>query len=155
MLTVTTRNITAAWVAGCDGAHSAVRELSGITFPGAPYENVFFVADTEVTGNMVPDEVNVYLWQDGFHLFFPMRGKDRWRIIGILQSCARGTIDFKEVIPGRTGSRGGARALNSSSGSLVFDLQYPSQRQPSVPRPAAVSCSVMRRTSTVRSARRV
>src|SRR5262245_62814022 len=25
-----------AWVAGCDGAHSAVRDLSGITFAGAP-----------------------------------------------------------------------------------------------------------------------
>ena len=81
----------AAWVAGCDGARSAVRELSGITFPGAPYEHVFFVADTEVTGNMVPDEVNVYLWRKGFHLFFPMRGKDHWRIVGILpRPCATG-----------------------------------------------------------------
>ena len=70
----TSRQITTAWVAGCDGAHSAVRELCGITFPGAPYEHVFFVADVEVTGNMVPDEVNVYLWREGFHLFFPMRG---------------------------------------------------------------------------------
>ena len=76
--------LVAAWVGGCDGAHSAVRELSGITFPGAPYEHVFFVADTEVTGSMVPDEVNVYLWQNGFHLLFPMRGKDHWRIVGIL-----------------------------------------------------------------------
>src|SRR5277367_6019738 len=29
----TVRQIKAAWVAGCDGARSAVRELSGITFP--------------------------------------------------------------------------------------------------------------------------
>ena len=29
-----TRKVTAAWVAGCDGARSAVRELNGITFPG-------------------------------------------------------------------------------------------------------------------------
>ena len=54
-----TRAITAKWVAGCDGAHSAVRGLTGIEFPGAPYEHVFFVADTEATG-MVPDEVNIY-----------------------------------------------------------------------------------------------
>ena len=44
----TARKITAAWVAGCDGAHSAVRHLSGIAFPGAAYEHVFFVADTAV-----------------------------------------------------------------------------------------------------------
>ena len=30
---------TAAWVAGCDGSRSAVREMSGIGFPGAPYEH--------------------------------------------------------------------------------------------------------------------
>ena len=53
-------------------------------FAGAPYEHVFFVADVEATGSMVPDEVNVYLWRKGFHLFFPMRGKDHWRIVGIL-----------------------------------------------------------------------
>ena len=81
--------------AGCDGGHSAVRELSGITFPGAPYEHVFFVADTEATGPMVADELNVYLWRDGFHLFFPMRGKDRWRVIGILPKKLRGRDDVK------------------------------------------------------------
>ena len=53
------RKITAAWVAGCDGSKSSVRELNGITFPGAPYEHVFFVADTEVTGDMVPDEISL------------------------------------------------------------------------------------------------
>src|SRR4249920_109369 len=63
------QEIEAKWVAGCDGAHSAVRHLTGIEFPGAPYEHVFFVADTVVTGSMAPDELNVYLWRDGFHLF--------------------------------------------------------------------------------------
>lgn len=95
------RTILAAWVAGCDGAHSAVRELSAITFPGAAYEHVFFVADTEATGNMVADEVNVYLWRDGFHLLFPMRGKDRWRVVGILplELRHRNGLEFDAVIP--------------------------------------------------------
>jgi 2-polyprenyl-6-methoxyphenol hydroxylase-like FAD-dependent oxidoreductase len=95
------RKVAAAWVGGCDGAHSSVRELGGITFPGAPYEHVFFVADTEATGSMVPDEVNVYLWQDGFHLLFPMRGKDHWRIVGILPPPLRhrDDITFETVIP--------------------------------------------------------
>jgi 2-polyprenyl-6-methoxyphenol hydroxylase-like FAD-dependent oxidoreductase len=97
----TTRKITAAYVAGCDGGRSSVRELSGITFPGAPYEHVFFVADTEATGPMVPEELNVYLWRDGFHLFFPMRGRDRWRVIGILPKKLRGRDDvtFDELSP--------------------------------------------------------
>jgi len=93
--------ICAAYVAGCDGAHSAVREFCEIKFPGAPYEHVFFVADTEATGNMVPDELNVYLWRDGFHLFFPMAGNNRWRVIGILPKRLRGRDDvsFDELTP--------------------------------------------------------
>jgi 2-polyprenyl-6-methoxyphenol hydroxylase-like FAD-dependent oxidoreductase len=95
------REVTAAWIAGCDGARSAVRELNGIEFAGAAYEHVFFVADTETTGNMVPDEINVYLLRKGFHLFFPMRGKDHWRIVGILPPELRNNPDLKfdEVIP--------------------------------------------------------
>ena len=97
----TTRNVRAAWVAGCDGSRSPVREMSGITFPGAPYEHVFFVADTEATGPMKQGELNVYLWQDGFHLFFPMKGTDRWRVIGILPAKLRSRdgLTFDEVIP--------------------------------------------------------
>ena len=97
----TTRMIKAAWVAGCDGSRSPVRELSGIKFPGAPYEQTFFVADTEATGSMRPGELNVYLWRDGFHLFFPMRGKDGWRVIGILPKHLRQRDDltFEEVVP--------------------------------------------------------
>jgi 2-polyprenyl-6-methoxyphenol hydroxylase-like FAD-dependent oxidoreductase len=96
-----TRKIGAAWVAGCDGSRSPVRELSGIKFPGEPYEHTFFVADTEATGSMKPGELNVYLWKDGFHLFFPMRGKDGWRVIGILPKHLRQRDDltFEEVVP--------------------------------------------------------
>lgn len=98
--------IKADWVAGCDGAHSAVRRLSQIAFPGAPYEHVFFVADTRVAGSMVPGELNVYLWRGGFHLFFPMRGSDHWRVVGIVPPDlrARDDLDFDAVLPSvRTG----------------------------------------------------
>jgi 2-polyprenyl-6-methoxyphenol hydroxylase-like FAD-dependent oxidoreductase len=97
----TVREVTAAWVAGCDGARSAVRELNGIAFRGAPYEHVFFVADTQATGPMVPDELNVYLWRQGFHLFFPMRGSDHWRVVGILPPEMRGkdSLTFEDVVP--------------------------------------------------------
>jgi 2-polyprenyl-6-methoxyphenol hydroxylase-like FAD-dependent oxidoreductase len=97
----TNQSLRVPWVAGCDGAKSAVRELSGITFPGAPYEHVFFVADVEMTGHMAAEEVNVYLWREGFHLLFPMRGRDHWRIVGILPEELRGKDDvtFEMVAP--------------------------------------------------------
>ncbi len=97
----TVREVTTAWVGGCDGAQSAVRELNGVAFQGAPYEHVFFVADTQMTGPMVPDEINIYLWRDGFHLFFPMRGNDHWRLVGILPPALRRRDDLTldDVIP--------------------------------------------------------
>jgi 2-polyprenyl-6-methoxyphenol hydroxylase-like FAD-dependent oxidoreductase len=97
----TTHTLDARWVAGCDGAGSAVRELNDIGFPGAPYEHVFFVADTTTTGPMVADELNVFLLSDGFHLFFPMRGQDHWRLVGILphELRHRDDLTFDQVIP--------------------------------------------------------
>jgi len=97
----TIRQVKASWLAGCDGSRSPVREISRIGFPGAPYEHTFFVADTEATGPMKPGELNVYLWRDGFHLFFPMRGANHWRVIGILPRHLRqkDNVTFEEVVP--------------------------------------------------------
>ena len=102
-----------------------MRELNGITFPGAPYEHVFFVADVEMTGTMVADELNVYLWRDGFHLLFPMRGKDHWRIVGILPPgcAARDDVQFDAVLPSL---RGEAGAVLDQVVQLVFHLPHPS-----------------------------
>ena len=120
------RRVRAAWVAGCDGAHSAVREASGITFPGAPYEHVFFVADTEATGTMKPDELNVYLWQDGFHLFFPMRGKDRWRVIGILPRALRDRsgLTFDALVPDIRREAGAALSFRECSWFSTYRIHH-------------------------------
>lgn len=93
--------VTAKWVAGCDGTHSTVRKLCNIDFAGAPYEHLFYVADTLVTGAMVPEELNIYLWQRGFHLFFPMRGSDHWRLVGIVppELRTRDKLGFDAVEP--------------------------------------------------------
>src|SRR5215475_10583141 len=120
------RSVVAAWVGGCDGARSVVREASGIEFAGAPYEHVFFVADTEMTGTMVPDEVNVYLFRDGFHLLFPMRGKDHWRIAGILPMELRNKpgLKFEEVIPSLKGEAGDALAIKSCSWFSTYRIHH-------------------------------
>jgi 2-polyprenyl-6-methoxyphenol hydroxylase-like FAD-dependent oxidoreductase len=122
----TKREIAAAYVAGCDGSRSAVRGFLGITFPGEPYEQVFFVADTEATGSMKPGEVNVYMWQDGFHLFFPMRGKDRWRAIGILPKELRGKpeLTFEEVIPAVRKEAGANLTFRSCSWFSTYRIHH-------------------------------
>ena len=120
------REVTASWVAGCDGSRSAVREMTGITFPGAPYEQVFFVADVETTGSMVPDELNVYLWRGGFHLFFPLRGKDHWRIIGILPAEFRGKDDvtFDALTPSLRSEAGAALSITRCTWFSTYKIQH-------------------------------
>ena len=121
-----TCKISAGWVAGCDGARSSVRELCGITFPGAPYEHVFYVADTEVTGKMVADEVNVYLWRRGFHLFFPMRGKDHWRVVGILPEELRDRSDatFESVVPSLRGEAGSELSFKKCTWFSTYRIHH-------------------------------
>ncbi|MGH8761473.1 MAG: FAD-dependent monooxygenase, partial [Burkholderiales bacterium] len=120
------RKIAAGWVAGCDGARSAVRELNGITFPGAAYEHVFFVADTEAIGSMVPDEVNVYLWKQGFHLFFPMHGKDHWRVVGILPPDLRNKDDatFEHVVPSVRGEAGSGLSFKACTWFSTYRIHH-------------------------------
>jgi 2-polyprenyl-6-methoxyphenol hydroxylase-like FAD-dependent oxidoreductase len=121
-----TRTLRATWVAGCDGSRSPVREMSRIGFPGAPYEHTFFVADTEATGPMRPDELNVYLWADGFHLFFPIRGKDRWRVIGILpkQLRERDHVTFDEVVPSIRQEAGAAVTFKACSWFSTYRIHH-------------------------------
>jgi len=120
------RNIRTPWVAGCDGAGSAVREFCGIPFAGAAYEHIFYVADTEMTGSMVPDEVNVYLLRDGFHLLFPMRGQDHWRIVGILPPELRGRPDlkFEEVIPSIRKEAGEGLSVKSCTWFSTYRIHH-------------------------------
>ena len=75
---------------------------------------------------MVADEVNVYLWRDGFHLLFPMRGKDHWRIVGILPPELRDRND--RDIRGRDSlaAQGGGRRTVVQGLHLVFHLPHSS-----------------------------
>ncbi len=122
----TIRHVDATWMAGCDGARSAVRELNGIGFPGAPYEHVFFVADVEMTGGMVPEEVNVYLWKSGFHLLFPMRGQDHWRIVGILPAELRDKEDvrFEDVIPSLHAEAGAGLSFKTCTWFSTYRIHH-------------------------------
>ena len=122
----TRSEVTVPWLAGCDGARSGVRELSGIAFEGAPYQHVFFVADVQMTGSMVPDVLNVYLWRSGFHLIFPMRGTDHWRIVGILPPHLRGRDDltFEETIPSLRHEAGAELSFQSCNWYSTYRIHH-------------------------------
>src|SRR5580704_16026365 len=56
----------AAYLAGCDGARSTVREAMGAGFPGGTYRQVFYVADVDAAGPALDGELHVDLDQADF-----------------------------------------------------------------------------------------
>ncbi len=85
----------AAFVVGCDGAHSKVRELCGIGFPGSTYEHVFYVADVEIAGPVDNKEIHVALDEADLLVVFPMKGDGRARLIGTVRKDAEARRDLR------------------------------------------------------------
>jgi 2-polyprenyl-6-methoxyphenol hydroxylase-like FAD-dependent oxidoreductase len=76
---------TSAYIAGCDGAHSKVREISGIGFPGGTYDHLFYVADVRATGPTMNGELHVDLDVADFIAVFPLKDSGRARLIGSIR----------------------------------------------------------------------
>ncbi len=76
----------AAYLAGCDGAHSRVREALGIGFPGGTYARFFYVVDVEAAGPLLNDELHVALDDTDFLGVFPLRGGRTGRLIGTVRA---------------------------------------------------------------------
>jgi 2-polyprenyl-6-methoxyphenol hydroxylase-like FAD-dependent oxidoreductase len=78
----------AAFLAGCDGAHSAVREALRVDFPGGTYEHMFYVADAVARGEVMNAELNVALDHSDFLGVFPLQPAGHARLIGTVRDTA-------------------------------------------------------------------
>ena len=69
------------WLVGCDGAHSRVRKLAGIGFPGVQIVERFLLADVHADLPITRDTASV--WLDGEEMLaaFPLPGVDLWRLM--------------------------------------------------------------------------
>jgi 2-polyprenyl-6-methoxyphenol hydroxylase-like FAD-dependent oxidoreductase len=75
-----TERVRARFLAGCDGAHSAVRHLLDVGFEGYALPERFALADVHLDTELSPDTLRVRLSADGGAVgLFPMR--DAWRIL--------------------------------------------------------------------------
>jgi 2-polyprenyl-6-methoxyphenol hydroxylase-like FAD-dependent oxidoreductase len=90
-----------AYVCGCDGAHSAVRQGLGLAFSGGTYEQLFYVTDVQVEGAPFDQDVNACLSTDSFCLVFPVRSSGMFRLIGIVppELGAHEGVTFEEIRP--------------------------------------------------------
>ncbi len=61
-----------AFVVGCDGAHSKVRESTGIEFQGSEYPGHFALADVTMDWPLTHNEAHIYTSPDGLLAIFPL-----------------------------------------------------------------------------------
>lgn len=89
----------AAYIAGCDGARSRVRETLAIGFGGGTYEHLFYVADVEAHGPVMNGDVHVALDRTDFLAVFPLRDPGRARLVGTVRDEAshRDDLAWKDV----------------------------------------------------------
>jgi 2-polyprenyl-6-methoxyphenol hydroxylase-like FAD-dependent oxidoreductase len=78
----------ASFIAGCDGAHSSVREALKIGFPGGTYAQLFYVADVEAGGAALNGELHVALDTSDFLAVFPLKDAGRARLVGTIREAA-------------------------------------------------------------------
>ena len=76
--------VSAAFLVGCDGAHSAVRHGLAIPFEGAAYEDTFLLADVETNEALPADELQLCPSEQGPAAIFPMSAVRR-RIVATVE----------------------------------------------------------------------
>ncbi|GAA1959194.1 FAD-dependent monooxygenase [Amycolatopsis minnesotensis] len=93
-----TEPVRADWLAGCDGAHSRVRKLSGIGFPGVPVAEHFLIAD--VRTNWALDRQIMSSWSRGGEMVSvcPLPGTGRWRLMGPAPTGTEGRLTEDDVL---------------------------------------------------------
>ncbi len=90
--------LRARYLAGCDGAHSTVRQQAGIPFAGATYPQTFLLADLEVDG-LGPGAAHAYLTEAGMLFFFPLGAPASWRMLAMRPPGDRPPIDAQVTLP--------------------------------------------------------
>jgi 2-polyprenyl-6-methoxyphenol hydroxylase-like FAD-dependent oxidoreductase len=109
--------LRAAFVVGCDGAHSPVRHLLNLSFEGAEYHDLFLLADIE-TGDALPaDQLQLCPHEQGPVAIFPMSAIRR-RIVAMIQhpqGDAPSLELVQEILDQRAPAGIEARALHWSS----------------------------------------
>jgi len=98
----TDRTIEAAYLCGCDGAGSTVRELMGVGFPGEASAEMFYVADVEAKGPLTDGELHYVTVADELCSVFPLKGEGRVRLIGLAPEAVRAgrfQIEFEDLRP--------------------------------------------------------
>jgi 2-polyprenyl-6-methoxyphenol hydroxylase-like FAD-dependent oxidoreductase len=101
------------YLIGCDGMHSRVRELAGIPFIGASYDEAFVLADVHLEWPLARDEVSLLYSPEGLVVVAPIP-QDRFRIVATVKEAPPepGIRDIQRLLDARGPLSGIARVLD-------------------------------------------
>jgi 2-polyprenyl-6-methoxyphenol hydroxylase-like FAD-dependent oxidoreductase len=122
--------LTAAFVVGCDGAHSAVRHLLNLPFEGATYDGLFMLADIDTNDALPADELQLCPSELGPAAIFPMSASRR-RVVATVDRANGKTpsLEFvRQILSQRAPAAIEARALHWSSYFQVHHRQVADMR---------------------------
>jgi 2-polyprenyl-6-methoxyphenol hydroxylase-like FAD-dependent oxidoreductase len=108
---------TAAFVVGCDGAHSQVRHALNLPLEGGEYDTPFMLADIEADTSLPADELQLCPSEFGPVAIFPMSA-DRRRVVAVVDRMQGDapSLDLVRNILAQRAPRGiDARSLHWSS----------------------------------------
>jgi 2-polyprenyl-6-methoxyphenol hydroxylase-like FAD-dependent oxidoreductase len=118
-----TEQVEAHYIAGCDGAHSAVRPLAGIAFTGAPYPQTFVLADLDADGPR-PGAVHGYMGDDGLLFMFPLGRPATWRLLCMAPTSADTPPDLDQLQGLADRSTGDAVRLHDPVWATYFRIHH-------------------------------
>ncbi|MBK4738067.1 FAD-dependent monooxygenase [Noviherbaspirillum pedocola] len=96
----TEEDFEAAYLIGCDGAHSRVRASVAQDFPGGTYKQLFYVADIEGRGEAFDGDIHLDLDTEDFLGVFGLSRDGRARLIGTIREdriADADTLGFDDV----------------------------------------------------------
>lgn len=127
----TGERVRVSWLVGCDGAHSAVRKLADVGFPGVPVIEQFLLADVHLDWDRDRGSGGMYLNRDGLLMAIPMHSfgaaANLWRLManvpaGDTTPDESAIIErFDRILADRGGSTN--HQLGSAEWTSVFRIQ--------------------------------
>ncbi len=93
--------VRVGWLVGCDGAHSTVRHLLGLSFAGTSFEQSFAsfaVGNVRLTWDLSYDEIFAFLHRGNFIGYFPLAdGRHRVVIAYAPDKAPTGEVTLEEI----------------------------------------------------------
>jgi 2-polyprenyl-6-methoxyphenol hydroxylase-like FAD-dependent oxidoreductase len=91
--------VRCAYVVGCDGPASTVRECAGIGWHGRPYAEEVVLADVDLGGTYDPSGAQVFAGREGLLFLFPLGEQAPWRLLATRSSGDGSGRDFGQPGP--------------------------------------------------------